>query len=124
MGRITRTDVERLVEEALDRIPEEFARCLENVAVVIEDEPSPGLLRDLGLHAERDTLYGLYQGVPLPARPHDFAGLPDRITIFAGPLLRAHRTEAAIRRQIEVTVVHEIAHFFGFDEHRIRRLGY
>lgn len=121
---MARADFERLVSEALDAIPAEFARYLDNVAVVIEDEPSRALLRELGLD-RRDTLYGLYQGVPLPERPHDFAGrLPDHITIFARPLQRRHRTEAAIRRQIEVTVVHEIAHFFGLDDRHIRRLGY
>ena len=119
-----RAEFDQLVAEALDTIPARFARYLANVAVVIEDEPSPALLRDLGLDPERDTLYGLYQGVPLPARPHDFAGLPDRITVFAGPLTRRCPGRAALRRQIQATVVHEIAHFFGLDERRIRRLGY
>ncbi len=119
-----RPEFERLVAEALDTIPPEFARYLENVAVVIEDEPAPLLLRDLGLDPRRDTLFGLYQGVPLPRRPHDFAGLPDRITIFAGPLLRHCRTPGELQNQVRTTVVHEIAHFFGLDERHIRRLGY
>ena len=117
-------DFERLVAAALDDIPEEFARYLTNIAVVIEEEPSAGLLRDLGLDPARDTLFGLYRGVPLPHRPHDFAGLPDHITIFRGPLLRMCGTPEAVERQIKVTVVHEIAHYFGIDERRIRRLGY
>ena len=119
-----RTEFDGLVAEALDTIPEEFARYLENVAVVVDDEPSPALLRDLGLDPRRDTLFGLYQGVPLSARSHAFAGLPDRITIFAGPLRRACRTPGALQQQIRTTVVHEIAHFFGIDENRVRRLGY
>jgi predicted Zn-dependent protease with MMP-like domain len=119
-----RDEFERLVSEALDEIPDEFARYLENVAVVIEDEPDPALLRSLGLRPRRDTLYGLYQGVPLPARAYDFAGLPDRITIFARPLLRDHHAPERLKREIRTTVVHEIAHFFGIDERRIRRLGY
>ena len=119
-----RTEFDRLVGEALDGIPEEFARYLENVVVVIEEEPSPGLLRSLRLDPRRDTLYGLYQGTPLPARPHDFAALPDRITIFAGPLLRHCPTPDALKRQVRSTVVHEIAHFFGMDDHHIRRLGF
>jgi predicted Zn-dependent protease with MMP-like domain len=123
--RIERAEIERLAAEAIDRIPEEFARHLGNVTVVIEDEPAPALLGDLGLDPRRDTLYGLYQGTPLPERPHDFAAaLPDRITLYAGPLIRDCRTRAALRREIEVTIVHEIAHFFGLDERRIRRLGY
>jgi predicted Zn-dependent protease with MMP-like domain len=119
-----RAEFDRLVGEALDGIPEEFARYLENVTVVIEEEPSQTLLRELGMDPRRDTLYGLYQGTPLPARPHDFASLPDRITIFARPLLRDCRTGEELRRQVQATVVHEIAHFFGLDERRIRRLGF
>jgi predicted Zn-dependent protease with MMP-like domain len=119
-----RAEFERLVAEALDDIPGEFARRLENVAVVIEDEPSPALLRSLGLDPRRDTLYGLYQGVPLPKRSHDFADLPDRITIFAGPLVRDHGGGERLKHEVRATVVHEIAHFFGLNDRRIRRLGY
>jgi predicted Zn-dependent protease with MMP-like domain len=119
-----RADFDRLVAQALDTIPEEFARYLHNVVVVVEEEPSPALLRDLGLDPGHDTLYGLYQGVPLSQRPHAFSSLPDRISIFAGPLLRACKTEAQLERQVRATVVHEIAHFFGLDEHRIRHLGF
>ena len=106
-------EFEALVAEALDGIPDEFARYLENVSVVVEDEP------------DEEGLYGLYQGVPLSERTHDFAvALPDRISIYRGPLVRDFRSRAQIRRQIRLTVVHEIAHFFGLDERRIRRLGY
>lgn len=120
-----RAEFERLVAEALDGIPEEFARHLDNVAVVIEDEPAAGLLRELGIDPRRGTLFGLYQGVPLDARSHDFAGrLPDRITIFAGPLLRHCRTPGELAQQVRTTVVHEIAHFFGLDDRQIRKLGY
>jgi predicted Zn-dependent protease with MMP-like domain len=118
-------EFDRLVAEALDGIPPEFARYLENVAVVVEDEPPPALLRRLGLDPERQTLFGLYEGVPLPRRPHDFAGpLPDHITIFRGPLMRSARTRAELAREVQATVIHELAHFFGLDEHRIRGLGY
>ena len=121
---MTRGEFDRLVAEALDGIPEEFARYLENVAVVVEDEPSSALLRDLGMDPRRDVLYGLYQGTPLPGRPHDFAALPDQITIFSGPLQRDFRTAAALAHQVQVTIVHEIAHHFGLDDRRIRRLGF
>jgi len=119
-----RARFQRLVAEALDSLPPRFARRLENIAVVVEDEPSAAQLEDAGLDPRRDTLYGLYEGVPLPERPHDFTGLPDRITIFAGPLLRDCRTRAALVREIRTTVVHEVAHFFGLEERHIRRLGY
>ena len=106
-------EFEALVAEALDGIPDEFARYLENVSVVVEDEP------------DEEGLYGLYQGIPLSERSHDFAAaLPDRISIYRGPLVRDFRSRAQIRRQIRLTIVHEIAHFFGLDERRIRRLGY
>src|SRR6266404_2306907 len=117
-------EFERLVVEALAAIPDEFGRYLENVTVVIEDEPSAEQLRSLGLDPRRDTLYGLYQGTPLPGRAYDFVGLPDRVSIFAGPLMRDYRTAHELGRQIRQTVMHEIAHFFGFEERRIRRLGF
>jgi predicted Zn-dependent protease with MMP-like domain len=114
-----------LVEEALARIPEEFRRHLANVAVCIEDRPSARQLESLGLDPDLDTLFGLYEGTALPERPHDHGNvLPDRITIFREPLLEELTSERAIRREIERTVVHEIAHFFGFDDEQVRRLGY
>jgi predicted Zn-dependent protease with MMP-like domain len=121
---MTREEFEAVVAEAIDAIPEEFHRHLENVAVVVEDEPHPDLLRHLGLDPRRDTLFGLFQGVPLPGRPWDWTGLPDRITIFGGPLRRACATRRELKHQVRTTVVHEVAHFFGLDERRIRRLGY
>jgi predicted Zn-dependent protease with MMP-like domain len=119
-----RAEFERLVAEALDGIPHEFARHLENVTILIEDEPSAEQLQSVGLDPRRETLYGLYQGTPLPGRPYDFAGLPDHVTIFARPLMRDYRSADELRRQVQRTVVHEIAHFFGFDERRIRSLGF
>lgn len=116
---------ERLVTAALDDIPGEFSRHLTNVAICVEEEPAAGLLRHMGLDPRRQSLFGLYQGVPLPSRSHDHGNaLPDRITLFRGPLLRACRTVDDLERQVRTTVVHEIAHFFGIDERRIRRLGY
>ncbi len=120
-----RTEFEALVREALDDLPEEFASRLENVEIVIEDEPDPALLRSLGLNPRRDTLLGLYQGVPLSRRGFSYGGaLPDKISIFYRPLLLGFRTPDRIRRQVRKTVIHEIAHFFGLDEHTIRDHGY
>jgi len=114
-----------LVDEAVAAIPEEFQGYLENVAICIDARPTNLLLESLDLDPERDTLFGLYEGTALPERPHDFAGQPpDRITIFREPILETCATERAIRREIEHTIVHEIAHFFGMDEQRVRRLGY
>ena len=114
-----------LVEEAVAAIPDEFRRYLANVAICIEDRPSGAQLASLGLDPELDTIFGLYEGTALPERPHDHGNvLPDRITIFRDPLLEEFTTERAIRREIEITVVHEVAHFFGLDDEQVRRLGY
>ena len=122
---VERAEFEELVRDALDGLPEDFARHLDNVAVVVEDEPTPELLRSLGLHPRRDTLFGLYQGVPLNLRGAAFGGmLPDKITIYYHPLVRVFRTPDRIRRQIRKTVIHEIGHLFGLDDKTICDLGY
>jgi predicted Zn-dependent protease with MMP-like domain len=123
--RIGRTRFAALVEDALRAIPEEFTRRLENVTVLVEAEPTATQIRSAGLDPRRDTLFGLYEGVALPERSHDFAGEPpDRIWLFRDPILDECRSEAEVRREIEMTIVHEIAHFFGLDEDRVRELGY
>jgi len=120
-----RQEFATLVSEALEEIPEEFQRRIENVEVVIEDEPSPELLRSLGMNPRRTTLFGLYQGVPLHQRGTTYGGmLPDKITIFYRPLVRACRSPERIRAQVRDTVIHEIGHFFGLDDDAIRDLGY
>jgi predicted Zn-dependent protease with MMP-like domain len=120
-----RAEFEELVRSALDDLPEEFASRLDNVAVVVEDEPDAELLRSLGLNPRRDTLFGLYQGVPLSLRGSSYGNvLPDKISIYYRPLLRYCRTPERILRQVRVTVIHEIAHHFGMDDAAIRDLGY
>ena len=114
-----------LVAEALEDIPEPFLSRLENVEVVVEDEPPPALLREMGLDPRRDSLFGLYQGTPLGERgdtPN--LTLPDRIVIYYRPLLHAFPTPRALRRQVRDTVIHEIAHYFGLDDEDIEREGY
>jgi predicted Zn-dependent protease with MMP-like domain len=114
-----------LVAAALDEIPEPFSRHLENVQVVVEDEPGADVLRDMGMDPRRDTLYGLYEGVPVTERSFDEGlTLPDRITIFFRPLVRDYRTPGAIRREIRKTVIHEIGHFFGLEDDEIEAEGY
>ncbi len=122
---MTRTEFEEIVREALDTLPDEFARRMENIAVVVEDEPGPDLLRSLGLDPRRETLFGLYQGVPLHLRGDTYGGtLPDKISIYYRPLLRAYRSPDRIREQVRSTVIHEIGHYFGLDDKAIRDLGY
>ena len=120
-----RAEFEDTVRDALDDLPEEFARYLDNVQVVVEDEHSPALVRSLGMDPRRDTLFGLYQGVPLHLRGGTFGGaLPDKISIFYRPIVRRCVSAERIRHQVRRTVIHEIAHFFGLDEAAIRKLGY
>jgi predicted Zn-dependent protease with MMP-like domain len=122
---MSRDEFEELVRQALDDLPEEFARRLENVEVVIEDEPTPAMLRSVGLTPRRSTLFGLYQGIPLHLRGAHYGNvLPDKITIFYRPLVRWFHSPEQIRRQVGKTVVHEIAHYFGMDDATIRKLGY
>ena len=116
-------DFYELVEEALDGLPPELAELLDNLAIVVEDWPE---YSSTLAHADdgEDTLYGLYEGVPLSERAAGYYGvLPDKITIFRGPLERDFDRDE-LEEQIRVTVVHEIAHHFGFDEDRIEELGW
>ena len=109
------------VERALGELPPELAALLDNVAIVVEDWPEyPASPED----GEDDTIYGFYEGVPLSERGDSYYGvLPDRITIFRGPLERDFGP-GELEEQIRITVVHEIAHHFGFDEDRIEELGW
>jgi predicted Zn-dependent protease with MMP-like domain len=102
------------VRAALESLPPKLAAALVNVAVVVEDE-----------HPDEPDLYGLYEGVPLPERTgQDTGTLPDRIAIFRRPLEEDFPDPAELEQEIRITVLHELAHYFGFDEHRIGELGY
>ena len=104
---------EELVSLGLDAIPEGLARLMDNIAVFVEDQ-KPG----------RPNLLGLYEGIPLTKRGTGYSGaLPDRITIFRLPILRVCSSEADVIRQVEVTVVHEVAHHFGISDKRLHELG-
>lgn len=122
--RLTLKQFNELVSQALEEIPENFLKKLENVEIVIEEDPSPDLLRELGLGRD-DVLFGLYQGIPLPEKS-TFQGLslPDRIALFRNPIVRISRSKEQVLEQIKKTLVHEIAHHFGFAEKKIRRLGF
>lgn len=116
-----REDFERVVTEALDDIPEELASALENLVVVVEDEPSEEDLLDAGLDPDTETLFGVYQGTALPERGLGSfgGGLPDRIVIYRLPLLRECQSRRELLREIRATVVHEVGHFFGLDEDQL-----
>jgi predicted Zn-dependent protease with MMP-like domain len=122
---MTRAEFTDLVLEAVDALPEEFLQRLENVEIVIEDEPDPDLLRSLGMDSHRETLFGLYQGIPLHLRGSGYSGaLPDKITIYYRPLVRSGHTPNQIRAQVRQTVIHEVGHYFGLDDETIRALGH
>jgi predicted Zn-dependent protease with MMP-like domain len=114
---------EQVVVEVLEGLPTEFGAAFENIEVLIEDRPRPEHRRAVRLKPWH-TLYGLYQGVPLPARTHNYGLVaPDTITIFREPLLRDFPQPIQLREQIRRTVLHEIAHYFGIDDDRLHELG-
>jgi len=113
-----------LVTEALDELPAEFAEKLENVEVLVEDDPSPDELGGRQL-APGHLLLGLYHGVPLTHRSVFATSLfPERITIFQRPVEAISRTPREIIENVRRTVLHEIAHHFGISDARLRELGY
>jgi predicted Zn-dependent protease with MMP-like domain len=106
---------EELVADALDSVPQPLLRLLDNVVVLVADEPPP---------AEPDLL-GLYEGYALTERGWNYTmALPDRITVFRGPILRLCRTPEQVVREVKITVVHELAHHFGIDDDRLHELGW
>ena len=109
-------EFESLVEEALDSLPERFATLLDNVVIVVEDEPSDDDLDALDDDPSSELL-GIYRGIALTERTHDMLpALPDQIAIFRGPILRVARTPREIVRQVRETVIHELGHFFGLHD--------
>jgi predicted Zn-dependent protease with MMP-like domain len=101
------------VKAALDSLPADLAAALVNIAVAVEDE-----------HPDDPDLYGLYEGVPLPERGEMAGSLPDRITIFRLPLEEEFEDPDELEREIRITVLHELGHYFGLDEDRLAELGY
>jgi predicted Zn-dependent protease with MMP-like domain len=110
---ISPTEFDSLVEEALAQLPKRFADLLENVVIVVEEEPTED---DLDA-TEEDELLGLYRGVALTRRSHDMLpALPDQIAIFRGPILRVARNRRQAVREIRETVIHELGHYFGLHD--------
>ncbi|WP_432563336.1 metallopeptidase family protein [Kineococcus sp. SYSU DK003] len=117
MVHLSREEFEEAVADALDEIPEQLARAMDNVVVLVEDDPPA----EFG-----DGLLGLYEGTPLTERGSWWAAgaLPDRITIFRRPTLALARDRDEVVAEVKVTVVHEIAHHFGIDDARLHELGW
>lgn len=115
-------EFESLVVEALDGLPGEFLGALDNVEVVVEDEPTPWQLRRAGVRS--GTLLGLYEGIPKTSRNSGYGlVVPDKITIFRGPISRHAAGPDDVRRVVRHTVMHELAHHFGISDQRLREIG-
>jgi predicted Zn-dependent protease with MMP-like domain len=112
---MTSQEFEHAVGDALDEVPEDLARMMSNVVVLVDDEPP-----------DDRALLGLYEGTPLTERDEWWAAgaLPDRITIFRNPTLRICASREEVVQQVKITVVHEIAHHFGIDDDRLHELGW
>jgi predicted Zn-dependent protease with MMP-like domain len=113
---------EVLVDEALAAIPMPFAAALDEVAIVIADEPTAEQLADDGLDPD-DTLYGLYEGVPRTEWGADWVAMPNRITLFRLPLEADFADPDDLAEEVWVTVIHELAHHLGIDDERLHELG-
>ena len=121
--KIARKRFEEIVGEGLDELPREIAEAMTNVFVVVEDWPSPELLRKMKLR-NRYQLLGVYEGIPLLKRNIAYSALPDRIVIFQKPIEAICSSEFELREEIKKVVVHEVAHHFGISDRRLRELGY
>lgn len=112
----------RLIGEALDELPTKYTDNMNNVAIVYEDEPTPQQRVELKLHCN-ESLFGLYQGIPLTQRGAGYnLVMPDKITIFKGPLLQVSANAAELKAHVKHTLWHEIAHHFGLGHDRIHEL--
>ncbi len=114
------SEFEQLVNEGVAMIPEKFLKRLENVAIVIEDEPNKEQIKKLKLRKDH-LLFGLYEGVPLTKRGAYYSSLPDKITIFKNQIEQNAGSAEEIKEIVKNTVWHELGHYFGMGEEEIRK---
>jgi predicted Zn-dependent protease with MMP-like domain len=119
--QLSDTEFGEILGQAIDAIPTPFSDHLQNVAFIVEDEPSVQQRQKLNLYPN-ETLFGLYEGVPLPQRGGALKVLPDKITIFKNPLLAASPDKNTLKKHVGHTVWHEVAHYYGLDHKRIHEL--
>lgn len=127
MAKLTDEEFEEAVQSAIDSIPDEFLDELENVAILLGDEPEEQDFEGDGYYTEDGDLLGLYDGVALTERGDTYGAFddyPDTITIFKGPHERLSDDRAVVIDEIRKTVVHEVAHYFGMDEDQVDDMGY
>jgi predicted Zn-dependent protease with MMP-like domain len=119
---VTRENFKRLVEEALQDIPPRFRREMQNIAIVVEDEPASHILEEMEIEPP-DSLYGLYQGTPLPERSWGHGNvLPDRVTLYQKPIEEDSEDHEDVIVCIAETLIHEIGHYFGLSEEEIEEI--
>jgi predicted Zn-dependent protease with MMP-like domain len=122
---MTRREFERIVEEAVQALPERFRTKIENVVFRVAESPNRRQSRPHDTGGREPSLYGLYEGVPRTDRGVDESFRePDRITIFKRAIERDHRSKAAMVKCIQETVLHELGHYFGLDDNQLDELGY
>ena len=120
--KLTRNEFDDLVVTALKRLPKFFRKKMENVDVVIEDRASEEVLSEMELQSPYELL-GLYQGVPFQRRGFYYGNvLPDKITLFQGPIESICRTREEIEDKVREVVIHEVGHYFGLDDEKLREL--
>ena len=120
----TDEEFEKIVEEALNELPEELSQKIENIDILVEDRPTPEIQKQMKV--SKDGLLGLYSGVPFNHRsPTSYANvLPDRIYLFKKNLEAICHSSEELKEQIQRTILHEIGHYFGLSDKRLRELGY
>ena len=120
--KLTRKEFEEIVVSALKGLPKFFKKKMKNVDVVVEDRASRDLLSELGLRYPSELL-GLYQGIPLDRRGFYYGNvLPDKITLFQTPIESMCRTKEDVEEKVKEVVIHEVGHYFGLDDERLREL--
>lgn len=119
---ISDADFESIINQALDELPQQYIERLDNVAITFDDEPTASQRRALQLRCG-ESLYGLYEGIPLTKRGNGYSGvLPDKITIFKRPICAGAASITDVKAQVKHTLWHEIAHYYGLDHDRIHQL--
>ena len=122
MYKVTQSEFETIVADAIDSLPEKYGTRIQNVVFVSEDSPTPEQRRKFHLH-NNQTLYGLYEGIPLPSRGAQYnLVLPDKITIFKHPIEAGSNSLEELKEEVRHTVWHEVAHYFGLEHDQIYKL--
>jgi predicted Zn-dependent protease with MMP-like domain len=114
--RVPPDEFDALVEQAMTQLPTEFAELIDNVVIVVEEEPDPEVVAQFDDWQQGEELLGLYQGVPLTERETGQTNLPDQVSLYRGPLLRLCRTRRELIREVRDTLVHELGHYFGLSD--------